>query len=195
MGPDDVRRRLFVAAALPESARTHLAAAVDRLRREHEPSELQPSLVRWTDPASWHLTLVFCGSVAPERAAVLVDGLGPNVARHSGLQIGLASGGRFGHRVLWTGVDGDRTALVRIAGSVAEVARAAGVALEDRPYRPHLTIARGRPGADLAPLAIGLEPYAGPTWKVEHLLLMESRLSAGPGGAAQHVEVERFPLG
>jgi len=151
--------------------------------------------VRWTDPASWHLTLVFCGAVAPQHQALLVPALRQAAAPHRPLSLALAGGGRFDHRVLWAGVAGDRSALVALAAATGAAAAAAGLAVEERAYRPHLTVARGRPGADLAPPAAALASYAGPMWVADGIVLLESVLGAGPAGAARHLTVETIPLG
>ena len=96
--------------------------------------------------------------------------------------------------MLWVGVAGDRAGLVIVAASAAKAARVAGIDVEDRPYRPHLTIARGRPGADLRPAVEALRDYRGPAWSSDELTLIESRLGAGPGGSARHDVVETFRL-
>lgn len=193
------RRRLFVAVTLPDPVRAHLAATVDELRqveiRAVSAEVVGSASLRWGDPSSWHLTLVFCGAVTPEQAARFVARLARATARHRPFRLGLAGGGRFGNRVLWVGVAGDRAALVAVAGSAAAAARRSGISVEDRQYRPHLTIARGRPGADLAPTAAALDRYSGPTWRAYELVLIESILGAGPGGTARHVPVQAFPLG
>ena len=195
--PPPDRRRLFVAAGLPESVRVHLATAVEPVHDHPAPAAGTDTLgaVRWADPATWHLTLVFCGRVAADQEVSLVSRLRRSAARHRPLRLELAGGGRFGNRVLWVGVAGDRAGLVILADSAAKAARVAGIDVEDRPYRPHLTIARGRPGADLRPAADALRGYRGPAWTVKELVLVESRLGAGPGGSARYGAVEVFRLG
>lgn len=194
-------RRLFVALPLPEPVRADLSVAVAAIRDAEPvpaggggPGAPLPG-PRWTEPRSWHLTLVFCGSVSPAVQARLVDRLGRTAARHRPLALAISGGGRFGHRVLWAGVTGDRAALVALAAATARAARAARVVVEARPYRPHLTIARGRPRDDLEPAASALRGYHGPTWTSPEILLVESQLGAGPGGTSRHVAVQSFPLG
>lgn len=192
------QRRLFVAVSLPDPVRAHLAAAVDDLRQDETRADstglVESASLRWGDPSSWHLTLVFCGAVTTEQAARFVTRLARATGRHGPLALGLSGGGRFGHRVLWVGVVGDRAALVAMAASAAAAARRSGISVEDRPYRPHLTVARGRPGADLAPAAAALDGYRGPPWVADELVLIESILGAGPGGTARHDPVQAFPL-
>lgn len=67
-------------------------------------------------------------------------------------------GGAFG-RALWLSVAGALEVLARLAGDVQAAVRAAGVLLEARRWRPHLTVGRGRLPGELA-------AYQGPvaTW-------------------------------
>jgi 2'-5' RNA ligase len=97
----------------------------------------------------------------------------------------LAGGGRFGSRrrpqVAWAGLDGDVAPLVDLAGRLAEAARSLRLPVEDRPFRPHLTLGRWRPGrpAD-GDLPERLADYRGPEWPVTEVRLLESRLGPNP---------------
>jgi 2'-5' RNA ligase len=119
----------------------------------------------------------------------------PAIARHRALRLSISGGGRFGQRVLWAGVTGDRAALTAVAAAAAAAARSARIGMEDRPYRPHLTIARARPGAQLGPAAAAMAGYAGPAWVATELVLVESQLGAGPGRTARHLVRQTFLLG
>jgi 2'-5' RNA ligase len=179
--------RLFVALTLPEEVVEALRTTTAALH------ELAPEL-RWTRPEQWHLTLVFLGEVGDE----VVDELGRRLqraaARHPALSLSLGGGGRFGHRVLWTGVQGDRDRLGRLAGSAAAAARRCRLPVEDRPYRPHLTLARAPGEADLRPLVQRLASWQGPPWVATELKLVRSRLGAAPNGAALHELIAGWPL-
>jgi RNA 2',3'-cyclic 3'-phosphodiesterase len=85
--------------------------------------------------------------------------------------------------------------LRRLAASVTAAARRCGIALDERPYRPHLTLARSRDGADLRPAVAALAGFAGSPWTADALHLVQSRLGAGPGGTAVHEVVGTWPLG
>jgi 2'-5' RNA ligase len=176
--------RLFVAIVPPPPALAHLAAAVAPLRAT------APSAVRWTPAERQHLTLVFLGEVDEDRVdrvglrlAEALDGRPPPV-----LQI--AGAGRFGRQVLWAGLAGDVELLRSLARAAARGVRAAGVALERRAYQPHLTLARTRGPADLAPLVEALAAYEGPAWTAGQVLLMASVLGPHP----EHRPVLPVPL-
>jgi 2'-5' RNA ligase len=144
-----------------------------------------PGEPRWTAADRWHLTLLFLGSVPARLVAPLVDEVGPAVAAAPAMTLRLAGGGRFGSRrrpqVAWVGLDGDVGPLSVLAGRLSAVARRLRLEVEERPYRPHLTVGRWRPGrpADAA-LTDRLADYAGPPWRVGEVLLLESHLGPTP---------------
>jgi len=180
--------RLFVALWPPEQAVKELADAIAGVRA------LEPA-VRWTRTEQWHLTLAFLGEVAEERLPELNGRLARAARRHPALSLRFAGSGRFGDRVLWTRVEGDREPLRHLAASAAAAARRSGVAVDDRPYRPHLTLARGARGADMRPLVAALASYAGTGWTAEQLHLVRSRLGKGPGRTSAYDTVAAWPLG
>lgn len=162
--------RLFVALRPRGGALEHLAAAVP---------------VPPAGTERWHLTLAFLGEVAD--SAPLYEPLRAAAAACPPLSLRLAGSGEF-HRAgaVWVGLDGDLAGLRSLAGAVAAGCRAAGVRLEDRPYRPHLTVGR-RPALDPA----ALSAYVGPTWTATEVELVRSHL----GRPVRHEVFERFPLG
>jgi RNA 2',3'-cyclic 3'-phosphodiesterase len=179
--------RLFVAVTPPPEAVGELRSATARLRSVR--SEL-----RWMPPDEWHLTLAFLGEVDDEARADLTARLGRAAARHPPVELALNGAGRFGDRVLWTRVAGDVAALRQLAASVRAAARRAGIAVEVRPYRPHLTLARGREGADLRPAVDALAAFAGCAWTAGELHLMRSHLGARPDRTARYELVASWVL-
>jgi 2'-5' RNA ligase len=179
--------RLFVAVTPPAEALDELSAATAALR------SAGPEL-RWTRPDQWHLTLAFLGEVGDGARADLAARLGRTASRHPPIRLALHGAGRFGDRVLWTRVTGDVVALRGLAASVRAAARRARVDVEDRPYRPHLTLARGRDGVDLRPLVEALAGFAGHPWTAGELSLVRSHLGAGPGRTSRYEPVASWTL-
>ena len=136
--------------------------------------------VRTSNPAQWHVTLAFLGEVPA--AEPLYDGLTAAAARHAPFQLSLRGGGSFGPRATWAGLGGDVAALRALAADVEEACRAAGAQLEERAYRPHLTV--GRVDRRL------LSSYDGPGWTVREIQLVHSVL----GQRAVHTVLRAFPL-
>ena len=186
-GSNDGAVRLFVALTPPADVIEALRTTTAALR------ELAPGL-RWTRPEQWHLTLAFLGEVGDDVVAELAPRLARTAARHPPLSLGLGGGGRFGHRVLWTGVQGDRDGLRRLADSAAAAARRCHLPVEDRRYRPHLTLARTDGGTDLRPLVERLSTWQGLPWVATRLHLVRSHLGAAPGGFARHEVIAGWPL-
>jgi 2'-5' RNA ligase len=140
---------------------------------------------RWTDPARWHLTLLFLGAVPTGSVPALVERAGPAVAEAPPMTLRLAGGGRFGSirrpQVAWTGLDGDVRPLTELAKRLATAARALRLEVEERPFRAHLTLGRWRPGhpAD-GSVTDRLADYRGPAWPVTEVRLIESHLGPKP---------------
>lgn len=174
--------RVFVAVVPPPEAVAELTAAVAPVRRDLRG-------VRWTSPEQWHLTLAFLGEVDEETLDGVQAGLAAVAAGGAPVELALSGAGRFGERVLWTGLAGDTDGLATLAAGVAAAVRAAGVALEDRPFRAHLTLARGRGGVSgLGQAVRALAGFAGRPWRAEALHLVRSR----PGPA--YDDLATWPL-
>ena len=141
----------------------------------------------WTAVERWHLTLLFLGAVPPDTVQPLTERVGEEVAAAPPMSVRLAGGGRFGSarrpQVLWAGLAGDVAPLADLAARLGAAARSLRLEVEERPFRPHLTLGRWRPGrpADGA-LADRLAGYAGPDWSVEEVALVRSTL----GPRARH---------
>ncbi|GAA4711635.1 RNA 2',3'-cyclic phosphodiesterase [Pseudonocardia yuanmonensis] len=175
--------RVFVAVVPPPEALAELAAALAPVQRNLRGP-------RWTRPEQWHLTLAFLGELDEDTVDGVRAGLAGVAARSAPVELALTGAGRFGERVLWTGLAGDTAGLGALAAEVAAVARAAGVALEDRRFAAHLTLARGRGGVGgLAPAVRALAGFTGRTWRADTLRLVRSR--PGP----QYDDLATWPLG
>ncbi len=156
----------------PARARDHLAAALAPLRDV-------PGAPRWGDPGRWHLTLLFLGAVPPGLLPGLTAATGAAVGPTPAAALRLAGAGRFGSRrrpqVCWAGVDGDVALLTPQHGREAAEARGLGLPVEDRPFRPHLTLGRWHPRrpAD-GDLPERLAGYRGPDWPLDAVTLVRS---------------------
>jgi 2'-5' RNA ligase len=170
--------RLFVAAYPPAEACDHLAERLAGL--EVARAEVNTRLSR---RENWHVTLAFLGEVPDGRipdaeAAVSRAAAGPPVSPR------LAGGGRFGRgrfTVLWVGVEGD--GLDDLARRVRREIKKTRLPYDNRPFRPHLTVAR--PGDKLDRTVIeadrsSLAGYEGPSWPITEISLMRSHLGPKP---------------
>jgi len=164
--------RLFFAIELPADVRE----ALGRLRGED-------TAYRWVDPSLLHVTLAFLGQQPEESLETLRRvGTATTSTSSAGL-LRLGKAGSFGPprapRVLWIGLDGDVQALLALQARLATELRAAGFALEDRAFSPHITLARRREGARSGE-TLEWPPATAPgnnAFSMDHLTLVESRLS------------------
>jgi 2'-5' RNA ligase len=183
--------RLFVAVfPPPEVVRAALDLAYSL------PDGPAASRLRWTPPENVHLTLKFLGDTEtdtlPELSTALAGACGrlaPFDAQPSGLLGAFPSERRAS--VVWAGIGKGAGELTALAAAVEAALEPLGFPAESRAYRPHLTLVRvkGRPLRLELP-TVG-EAASLPSFRVESVRLMESRL--GPGGASYR-EVESFPL-
>ena len=177
--------RLFFAVELPHDVQAELG----RLRRGEDAD------YRWSDPSLLHVTLAFLGEQPEEHLDVLqrVGAAAAQASPRGTLRLGEA--GSFGTkrapRVLWVGLDGDLPKLTALQSNLARGLREAGFALEDRPFSPHVTLARRRVRAT-GEAPAGWPPHlAHPHFEMDHLTLFQSRLS--PRGPT-YIPLFTFPL-
>jgi 2'-5' RNA ligase len=185
--------RIFLAVELPDEIRRGLMAEQVRLGKLLRG-------VRWARPETLHLTLLFLGEISGETVPELEARGGAacsEVPRGSARVAGHGCYPTRGRaRVLWAGVRDDAAAtLGGLHGALTGVARDLGLAVEERPFSPHLTLGRAR-----EPLARrrveeafavggGLDLGELP---VTECVLFRSHL--GPGGA-RHEPLARLVLG
>ncbi|MGW2863949.1 RNA 2',3'-cyclic phosphodiesterase [Streptomyces sp. SDr-06] len=166
--------RVFIALAPPDEAKDELARVL--------PYAAYPRL-RWNRIEDWHITLAFLGELPVTAAPLLQEPLAELAAAHRPLRLALRGGGHFDERVLWSGIDGELDGLHQLTAEVRGVVKACGIAFEDRPLRPHLTLARARRDdlSSVLDLAGELSDFTGRTWQAERLHLVASNIGRGPG--------------
>ena len=176
-----VRRRIFVAVALAPA----LLAAVSGMRARLAEAE---STLRWVPPENLHFTLKFLGGITPPQLAGVVAAAREVAARTQRFSITLAGLGAFPSarrpRVVWVGVSSGADHLVALAEHLDVVLRPAHASREDRPFRPHLTIARVRDAAPVRDLSKEIDALRELEWgcqTVGAICVMESHLR--PSGA------------
>lgn len=142
-----------------------------------------PADVRWQHRADLHMTLHFLGQIDADRIDALLR-LGAEVGKTAFPMVLDQIGFWPKPQVLWAGPSVTPTALSALQIALGEGLRELGVETDDRPFRPHVTLARRvreRPETEpLLPLA----------WDVERLALVESR----SGGAPVYHPIGEWPL-
>lgn len=168
--------RAFVAIAMNDAMRI----ALDSIKESVRQSIDLP--FRWVNTEQSHLTLKFLGEmpvglVNPVEGALQVAG-----RRSSPFTICTGEIGGFPNlrnpRVLWVGLKGDLDALFDVQQSIEELLAPLGFPTADRPYKPHLTLARIR---DRIPMDQTRWPVAEiqirrAEQEVQEIVLMKSEL-------------------
>ena len=135
-------RRLFIAVDISEEARRRAADHIDKMRALAESVR-----VGWERAEKLHVTLKFLGKVDEAHVAHVSDTTASVAAGFAPFRIALARTGVFPRlkqpRVLWLGINEERV-LPKIAADLESRLSVLGFEVEERPFSPHLTIARIR---------------------------------------------------
>ena len=128
--------RLFTAIDIPPEIGNKLRALVDRLRPLAD--------LKWNLADDLHLTIKFIGEWPEDRLDELQRTLaGVDISQPVEIQVrglGWFPNPRRPH-VFWAGIEAGET-LKTLARSTEQAVAKLGVPVEDRPYSPHLTLAR-----------------------------------------------------
>ncbi|MDF2720738.1 MAG: 2-5 ligase [Paenibacillus sp.] len=174
--------RLFVAIPVPAELKGSVGTMLSGLKR-------QLPFKRWVHPDDLHITLQFIGEVAPESQPAIEAALERIAARFSPFTLQLTGAGTFGApqspRVLWAKIGGQLQPLRALAADVEGQLADLGYEPENRPYSPHVTLARQYSGST----PIRKESYNGlfasassPSyeWTADRLVLYRSHFGRSP---------------
>lgn len=181
--------RMFVAVLPPQEVIEHLAESVEPRREADSP-------LRWSALDQWHITLAFLPSVSDLRVDDLIDLLTETAGKRAAFTLNVHGAGSFPNpaqaKVLWAGVGGDTGLLERLAASTRSAAVRAGNEVDGSKFRPHVTLARTNRPLDVTRWLRVLDLYAGPSWQVGDIGLVQSHLG---GGRPRYQVHQSFPLG
>jgi 2'-5' RNA ligase len=195
--------RIFVGIDLDPEVRARIEHFIERVQG------FAPD-ARWARAESLHITLKFIGEQTPEQVEAIAESL--RRVTGSAFEIRASGHGFFptakAPRVFWIGIHAGPQ-LAELARSVDAVVAKLGIACEDRPYSPHLTVARGgarrasgspkwRKGdnpntlfAALQKRLAGMGEIDFGKMTVREFILYQSRLS--PGGS-KYTKLQSLPL-
>lgn len=155
--------RLFVAVRFNDEMSVSVKGAADRMRDELP-------YARFSRDENFHITLAFIGEVSPSRLAACEKAL-ENIV-FDPFDIALSRYGSFSN-ILWLGLERSDD-LAALANSVRHNLKQSGFAVDEKPFRPHITLARE---ADLRGVNFQKAPNTKMT--VYEFSLMESRRERG----------------
>lgn len=181
--------RTFVAVEIPAEIHDLMAAKQQEIRAVIGDAN---KVMRWSRPESTHLTLQFLGDVPAAHIPALADAVRAGCADQPVIELTLARTSAFPGitrpRVLWMGLEGDTGRLVTLQTRIANNLIALGYR-PDKPFQPHITLARVRDTAqklDLASISLALrlqenKPIDRVPFTAQHVSLIKSELK--PGGS------------
>lgn len=189
--------RCFVAVELDRTAGEALADLQKDLKQK-----IPVRTVRWVKSETIHLTLQFLGDAPTNQVETLVQALRTACAGLPAFQMSLEGLGVFPNpkrpRIVWVGVSEPSGALQTLQLRVGQALAPLGFTPEDRPFSPHLTIARmaheptsrdmGRLGDLVSETKVGRLAVV----QVDHVTLMKSDLR--PQGSV-YTPLAVLPLG
>jgi len=176
--------RLFIGIPLAPAVVKELAELTSRLKSVSDG-------LRWSAEAGWHITLQFLGQTSTEQFDCVTDGL--RRIRYAPFEVQLDPPGFFDRAgVFFAGVRLSPE-LVGLQAQVVATTKPCGFVPEERPYHPHITLARdkgGRQGLRRLKSRVPADvQFSG--FRAEEFLLYQS--FPGPGGSRYEVR-ERFAL-
>jgi 2'-5' RNA ligase len=179
--------RLFVALEIPAAVQDKLSTLLKNLR------ELS-SQPRWVRPENLHLTLKFIGEVAPDKLGAFRSALA-SVRSHSPVKLEFRGLGYFPNekrpRVFWAGMDASANLKI-LAADIDSATEKLGIPRDERPFSPHLTLARFQPPGLPEKLRSAIQQtlaYEFGSLETRQFHLIESKLK--PSGA-EYTTLESF---
>jgi len=132
--------RLFVALEIPSAVRENLGALLKSLRA------VSPQ-TRWVRPENLHVTLKFIGEVLETKLAAIRNALA-GARSDQPVTLDFRGLGFFPSekhpRVFWAGIEASPN-LKTLAADIDRATEKLGIPREQRPFSPHLTLARFEP--------------------------------------------------
>ena len=175
--------RTFLAIALPSTLQTAIERNIRTVKRE------LPAL-SWSKHENLHINLKFCGDTSEGQVDQIRQVVDPAISHISPFELELKGFGVFpdnrSPRVLWIGLGGNLDSLSALAECIGHALVPLGFPEEDRPFRPHLTVARVKRdhrevGRVLGTLGVFTDPFACGQLPVERVTLFRSDLRpSGP---------------
>jgi 2'-5' RNA ligase len=173
-------KRIFVALKIePGDALLNMISSIRTL--------LGNERIKWVDPANIHLTLAFLGDTEDMRTEVADIALRKICHGFGEFSFNLTGTGVFKNfrdpRVIWAGIE-ECKRLIQLYDLIMKALRDTGFELEDRPFKPHITLGRIKFIRNLRLLESSVEKYRETHFQKvgnREVILFESILNpAGP---------------
>src|SRR5216684_8223612 len=181
--------RLFVALEIPSAVRENLANLLKSLRA------VSPQ-IRWVRAENLHVTLKFVGEVPEAKSGAIRNALA-GVRSDQLVTLDFRGLGFFPNekhpRVFWAGIEASPN-LKTLAADIEKATENLGIAREQRPFSPHLTLARFESRGLPEKLRAAIQENAARDFgslRTNQFHLIQSKLK--PTGA-EYTTLESFPF-
>lgn len=131
-------KRIFI--ALKIEAGENLLTMISSFR-----ARLNMEQIKWTDTANIHITLAFLGDTEENVIKAIISMLEEKCDGFGQFELVLKGSGYFRSiadpRIIWTGIEPSEK-LVQLNSLIINGLKNLNIKIEDRPFKPHLTIGR-----------------------------------------------------
>ncbi len=184
---NNTQSHLFIAIPIPDFMKQQLSAMCVQMQ-----NDLLRGMTfkKWVFPADYHITLKFLGGVDNDTRARLEPLLRQIAMKTNSFSLTLEGLNTFGKsaspRILWTGVKGDLEPLFIVQNNIDASLASLGFITENRPYTPHLTLAKNYTGNTMFETKIleqavqYLSQSIPLQWEVNQIVLYQTHLRREP---------------
>ncbi|WIM41368.1 RNA 2',3'-cyclic phosphodiesterase [Paenibacillus sp. PK4536] len=187
MGTQLGQERIFVALRVGQEASESLSHWSASIRETYH-------FRKWTHPQDLHITIQFLGDVWEEEIETIKHALYQVAKQNHSFALQLGSLDTFGlieaPKVWWVQPEGDLQSLDHLQSEIGHTCTALGYSPEDRPYRPHITIARKYKGEIPFPELEHSFELPSLSWQVTEIVLCKIRVGSHP----TYENLATFPL-
>jgi 2'-5' RNA ligase len=164
--------RSFIAIELPEGLKKELTELEATLKTR------SPSVVKWVDPNSIHITLKFLGDVPEEKIDEILMAIEESATGVIPFKLEVRNAGAFPDmnrvQVVWVGVTGEMSKLTRLQTQIESNMEQLDFPRDKRAFSPHLTLGRVRDYASPEERQKIGKLLAGTTFTPVHPIAVES---------------------
>jgi RNA 2',3'-cyclic 3'-phosphodiesterase len=153
--------------------------------------------IKWTNPDNIHITLVFLGDTEEEKIKIINAMLKEKCEGFGSFELIIKGSGVFKNlsdpRIIWTGIEPSEK-LMQLNDFIKNGLKDSGTEIEDRPFKPHLTLGRIKYIKDKVVLKTLIDKYQNTEIQrvpVNEVIIYESiLLQSGP----VYIPLSKFKL-
>ena len=176
--------RVFIAVSIPERSKKLLENKVNKIKASVNQD------LKWVESKNWHLTLKFLGETDKRKINEIKKKISETVNNYNSFPLKFRGINAFPNmrypKVLFIDIKWGKDNLIKMKSELDKSLSEIGFSLEDRDFKPHLTIARSRNNTDLKKLAESLAEFDSKNFiniymETKEIKLMKSELyPSGP---------------